>query len=184
MVMKLQTLPEWYLAKIKAKIEVNYKVTKTGCWEWQGGRAYFGYGKITLKNVQAGVQITTSVHRVYYQLVKGFVDESLVMSHECDNPPCINPDHLTPTSQWENNARGSGVTAKNLRKTQCDNGHAFTQENTGVHQNGWRYCRICSRLSTNRSLQLRTRRNHIKGLNSKGLPLPDNWKRKYGLTQL
>ena len=174
-------MPKWYLMKLKEDIESSYKVTSNGCWEWQKSRAYFGYGKVTVKNSKAGFNLSTSAHRVYYQLVKGFISDSLVISHECDNPPCINPDHLKATTQWENNARGVGITARNLRKTECDNGHKFDQENTGVYKNGWRYCRVCARRRTNRRGVQRTLEYHARGLNSKGKPLPDNWKRKYGL---
>lgn len=154
---------------VRERIERSYVVTENGCWEWTKGRSNFGHGKIGLK--QNGENHTLPVHRVYYQLVKGFIKDGSVLDHLCNNSPCINPDHLEPVTQWENNARGIGVTADNIRKTKCVNGHEFTPQNTGRYaKTGWRYCRTCSRARTNYGLQQRTLRNNALGLNSKGKP--------------
>lgn len=177
--MELEKLPEWYLLKLKEEIEDSYDITENNCWEWRKGRAPYGYGKVSVKHAKSGVCLQTSAHRVYYQLINGFIDRSLVIDHLCKNPPCINPDHLEAVTQWENNARGTGITANNIRKTKCDNGHEFTKENTGIHEKtGWRYCRVCSRRSTNISLQKRTLKNNKLGLNSKGKPFKSEIDRK------
>ena len=129
-----------YIEYLKSKIEERYRVSKTGCWEWTRSKIPAGYGKMKAK------KSTWGVHRLYYQLVNGPVDSSLVISHLCDNPPCINPSHLEATTQWENNARGSGVSAQNLRKTHCKHGHEYTSENTRVRiskNHPRRTCRTC-----------------------------------------
>lgn len=178
--LKMQDLPysPGYLLLVKERIEESYVVTEDGCWEWTKARTKFGYGKIGLR--QKGVDHNFTAHRVYYQIINGFiVDEYLVVDHLCKNPPCINPKHLEVITQWENNARGVGITANNIRKTKCDNGHDFTPENTGIHRKtGWRYCRICSRNSTNRFLKQRTLRYNAEGLNAKGLPFKNKVDKK------
>lgn len=162
--MRLQDLSAEYLGNLLSRIENSYEIKESGCWEWTRGRFGYGYGKISVKRRGWGA------HRVYYQLIRGWVPDNQVMSHECDNPPCINPDHLKATTQWENNARGNGVSAKNLRKTHCDNGHEFTPENTVIGDKR-RSCRTCKKAINHRRDIQRTLEYHAKGLNSKGKPL-------------
>ncbi|MCA1589173.1 MAG: HNH endonuclease [Acidobacteria bacterium] len=65
------------------------KVNKTdGCWLWLRNTDAGGYGvfKSVIKSVKA--------HRFAYELAKGAFDPSWLVLHKCDNPPCVNPDHL------------------------------------------------------------------------------------------
>jgi len=68
------------------------------CFEWQGSRC-LGYGKITINGKRLGT------HRVAYAVANGISlgdIEGLVVRHKCDNPPCINPLHLTIGTQADN----------------------------------------------------------------------------------
>ena len=69
--------------------EHRYRINKdTGCWQWRGPRAAFGYGRVR----HNGKYIPA--HRLVYQLYNGPIPEGMVVRHKCDNPPCVNPDHL------------------------------------------------------------------------------------------
>lgn len=60
------------------------------CWVWKAGTISDGYGKI---NIDSSRKLGLA-HRISYGLVYGPYDESLLVLHRCDNPPCVNPSHL------------------------------------------------------------------------------------------
>ena len=114
-----------------------------GCWLWTGALSD-GYGSFGIEGHR-----TKGAHRYAYETLVGPVPSGLQLDHLCRVRNCVNPDHLEPVTQRENLLRSEGAAARNARKTHCENGHPFDDENTSS-TNGKRRCRACGRESEQR----------------------------------
>lgn len=65
------------------------------CWEWQGGSITSGYG------VHYANGERFYAHRLAWQLAYNSEPDEVVM-HLCDNPSCVNPEHLASATQSDN----------------------------------------------------------------------------------
>lgn len=76
------------------------RVQKTStCWIFTGSNNNKGYGLIRIDETS---RKTMLAHRASYELFNGPIDEGLIIRHRCDNPPCVNPDHLETGGYSEN----------------------------------------------------------------------------------
>jgi len=82
-----------------------------GCWVWLGSKRPNGYG--TIQKGGKG-SATLSAHRLSYEMHKGPIPDGLVVMHSCDNPSCVNPDHLSIGTYKENTA---DMIAKGRKRT-------------------------------------------------------------------
>jgi hypothetical protein len=114
------------------------------CIIWPGSRYSTGYGRVWRDGRMQ------SAHRAAYQDAYGPIPEGLVLDHLCRVRLCVNPDHLEPVTHRVNILRGVGASARNVVKTHCPRGHAFTTENTYLNPRGFRVCRECHRAADRR----------------------------------
>lgn len=80
------------------------------CWIWKGSRPDGRYGRMK----DHGVAV--SAHRVSYELHHGPIPSEMQVLHKCDNPPCVNPNHLfigTPLDNMQDKTKkGRAYTPK------------------------------------------------------------------------
>ena len=101
------------LADIKDRCDVD----KNGCWNWKHCLNDRGYGLVDFNGK------TRKTHRVSYFMWKGEeLPSSIFLCHTCDNPKCVNPEHLFEGNTWDN------------MKDMVDKGRSAKGESHGMHK--------------------------------------------------
>lgn len=85
------------LLNILERFESKYiPEPNSGCWLWLGSKTLTGYGYFRVGNKMK------RAHRVSFELFKGNIPGNLYVLHACDNPSCVNPNHLSLGTQKDN----------------------------------------------------------------------------------
>jgi hypothetical protein len=87
----------------------------SGCWLWLGAMTKKGYGHMLFNGRYE------KAHRISYLIHCGPIPPGQVVCHSCDNPSCINPDHLWVGSTRDNQADSA---AKGRRRNGITQGEA------------------------------------------------------------
>lgn len=70
------------------------------CWIFKGASDKLGYGRIS--NRHGRFEPPEKAYRVMFELINGKIPEGMSILHQCDNPSCVNPNHLKVGTQKDN----------------------------------------------------------------------------------
>lgn len=134
------------------------KVEVTGfCWLWSGAKLPSGHGVFSIKGKPK------SAHRWSYENLVGPIPEGLHIDHLCRITSCVNPDHLEPVTQQENNRRGYGISSKFRGRTRCSRGHEYSEGSYYITKRGARMCKACCKIRAEaRAVRIAMESTHYK----------------------
>lgn len=75
----------------KRKKLIQFKIDENGCFNCTSHSSCRG----GYKRIHVSKEKHILVHRFVYEQCFGEIPDGLIVRHKCDNPECINPEHLT-----------------------------------------------------------------------------------------
>lgn len=106
-----------------------------GCWYWTASTCG-KYGRLVIdeKNIKA--------HRLSFELHKGPITDGMHVCHSCDNPLCVNPDHLYLGTHQDNmkdrNSKGRQARLHGVMSGQAKLDNTSVQIIREAKRDGWR----------------------------------------------
>lgn len=127
---------------------------QSGCWVWTGGKSRGGYGVFNL----GARGRKTLAHRWAYERYVGPIPPGQLVRHHCDNPPCVNPAHLTTGTHKDNaDDRTERLRLPVYHRTHCQRGHDLSLPGA-VMPGTVAGCRECDRARKDRWRRANRRR--------------------------
>lgn len=80
---------------------------ETPCWIWQGRTDPHGYGRLKEKTI---------AHHWTYEEANGPLPKKTHLHHRCEQPSCVNPEHLEPTTMREHRRRHAKLTPEQVEE--------------------------------------------------------------------
>lgn len=162
----IKDYPELKAKKLEVYLLKNIVVNHTnGCWLWTKYIDHWGYGE----GCFFGTRCTAHRLSAFYYLGLNINDPLQKACHHCDNPRCVNPDHLFIGTQSQN-IKDAARKGRWKQTTGTNNGHThFTNSDVikirKLFCEGWRKCDLARKFKvsdhTIRCIIARTTWKHI-----------------------
>lgn len=114
-----------------SRIKNNSVILENGCIEWTGTKTNKGYGLIHFaRKMGEGWNSSIPASRAVYQAHHNVILERLQhVCHRCDNPSCVNIEHLFLGSP-KDNAQDKLIKGRNAKKYKLHTRHRVHDDET------------------------------------------------------